>query len=737
MNLYNKLSLLSIPSGYKINRSFNIKPLSSDKDFDFTRSTIATRVNSKGIIEEVASDILRLDYAESLSSPSLLLEPASVNLAGYSEDFSQGWNAGNSTVTTNQTTSPSGDLTADKFIATDTNQPRVEEGFSIPSTNTTFTFSVFVKKISTPYVAIALFDGSDNPFVIFNLDTKSVVSSDSEGSSIKEMSSGWFRISMTQTVLSTDTLNIWKILNSNGSSAFDGVIGEETFIWGAQLEEKPYATSYIPTPTNLSVTRAVDSFTLGGDSSTFFNEGALFYEAKLDQQKVDGTTYTSTISLSDGGTDDRLMLAYNYIETGSINYTFSKMGNVDILGSPVSSSLYPTEYHKVAIKYKAGDYGIFVNGIKEVEDTNSQAVIPLNRINFSSNIEGNFPFFGRVKMVGNISGSISDSELVDFTTIDNTKVALVGPSSVYKSMYIPGMPGNTGVGALDNRVKFNRFENLGQIQKYNSGANGRDSTELIYTVGDISSFPSTGSATGPTGSNYTGTDYDLSLIENLNLVDVNFGGSYSVSADYGTPIGLNILVGSLTSGGDPMDASLLFKLQNLIDLKPDIMVCNIAGVNKYANSGFPSFSGNRQKTQNQLVNASVLHTKIIIDLCRRINCKVVIIDTTSVGRNFDTPATRQLVITNVLAMSQELEAMVTRYNYPESDVVFANVRDGDYGLAGLAYTSGDDIYLTKDEYVVSDNLHYNEAGYEIYANIVYKAIERLETLNNRKYLKNN
>ena len=232
-------------------------------------------------------------------------------------------------------------------------------------------------------------------------------------------------------------------------------------------------------------------------------------------------------------------------------------------------------------------------------------------------------------------------------------------------------------------------------------------------MGDIDSFPSTGSANAPTGSNYIGTDYDLSLIENLNLVNVNFGSTYNENSDYGTPIGLNNLVGSLLSSSDPMDASLLFKLQNLIDLKPDIMVCNIAGVNKYANSGFPSFSGKRQKTQNQIVNASVLHTKIIIDLCRRINCKVVIIDTTTVGRNFSTPTVQQLVITNVLAMSQELEAMVNRYQYPESDVVFANVRDGDYGLAGLAYTSGDDIYLTKDEYVVSDNLHYNEAGYEI------------------------
>jgi len=252
-------TLTMIPSGYKAEKVYSVLPTNGDGDFTFDRNSPGTRVNKDGLIEQVATDVPRLDYSDG-SCPSLLLEPTSTNLAGYSEDFSQGWSAGNSTVTTNQTTSPGGDLTADKFIPTNTNQPRVERAFTVPATNTTFTFSVFVKKISTPYVAIALFDGSDNIDAIFNLDTKAVVSSSSEDASIKEMNNGWFRISMTQTVLSTDTDNIWKILNSNGSSAFVGVIGEETFIWGAQLEELPYLSSYIPTPTNSSASRSAETF---------------------------------------------------------------------------------------------------------------------------------------------------------------------------------------------------------------------------------------------------------------------------------------------------------------------------------------------------------------------------------------------------------------------------------------------------------------------------------------------
>ena len=191
--------------------------------------------------------------------PSLLLEPYSLNLTGYSEDFSQGWSRYNSEVITNQITSPRGDLTADILQSNDDYQPMVQRHFDPPTTDTTYTFSVFVKKIGAPYLALGVYNGSSDKNAIFDLDSKSFVSS-VENASIKEFSNGWFRISITQTILSTDTFNTWKILNSNGSSALTGVVGGETSIWGAQLEALPFATSYIPTPTNSSESRGVETF---------------------------------------------------------------------------------------------------------------------------------------------------------------------------------------------------------------------------------------------------------------------------------------------------------------------------------------------------------------------------------------------------------------------------------------------------------------------------------------------
>jgi len=58
MSLYDKASLVLIPSGTKTGKVFSQKPTSGDGDFDFTRSTQATRVNSQGLIEKERGNLL-------------------------------------------------------------------------------------------------------------------------------------------------------------------------------------------------------------------------------------------------------------------------------------------------------------------------------------------------------------------------------------------------------------------------------------------------------------------------------------------------------------------------------------------------------------------------------------------------------------------------------------------------------------------------------------------------------
>ena len=73
-------SIAMIPSGYKATKVYSVLPTNGDGDFTFDRNNAGTRVNKDGLIEQVATDVPRLDYSDG-SCPSLLLEPASVNLA--------------------------------------------------------------------------------------------------------------------------------------------------------------------------------------------------------------------------------------------------------------------------------------------------------------------------------------------------------------------------------------------------------------------------------------------------------------------------------------------------------------------------------------------------------------------------------------------------------------------------------------------------------------------------------
>ena len=58
-SIYDKSSLVLIPSGTKTGKVYSQKPVSGDGDFTFTRSSAATRVNADGNIEKETQNLLK------------------------------------------------------------------------------------------------------------------------------------------------------------------------------------------------------------------------------------------------------------------------------------------------------------------------------------------------------------------------------------------------------------------------------------------------------------------------------------------------------------------------------------------------------------------------------------------------------------------------------------------------------------------------------------------------------
>ena len=141
-SIYDKASLVLIPSGTKTSKVYSQKPVNGDGDFTFSRSTAATRVNADGVIEK--------------ETQNLLLQ---------SNAFTTTWiKTGSLTLTSGQ----SGYDGSSDAWKLDVSQV-FDRVFQSTSTSGVHTFSVYAKKGSLEGVFLRA-SSSDAPRSFFNLN---------------------------------------------------------------------------------------------------------------------------------------------------------------------------------------------------------------------------------------------------------------------------------------------------------------------------------------------------------------------------------------------------------------------------------------------------------------------------------------------------------------------------------------------------------------------------------------
>jgi len=419
MSLYDKMGLLITPNGVAQSKIFAYKPTNGSGDGVFDRNTTATRVNSVGLIENVAIDMARIDYPTNGSCPHLLFEPQSTNLIKYSEDFNTGWNGQNGNVSDGGIglfyLSPLSNVI--KYEAT--SNPFNQFFYQLPSSvssGSTYTMSGYIKSNDTPYIHFQVHPVSSSTFIVWDNDNKNVISSSAgiDSFEITSLSDGWVKAEITFTAAtSVPHASLKTYLSTsptNGLSGVSvGVIAYQTFV---QLEALPYATSYIPT-NGSAVTRVQDVANNFGDVNTFNSEeGVLFVEmAALDNDLTD-----RSISLSSGYYDNRIELRYNSTSNGV--RVFGVVGGFYQFDSGSSINLTDiTNQSKIALKYKQNDFALWVNGFEVYSDllgsTFGQDV--LNTLNFSD-AQGSSPLYGKIKQVQVYKEALTDAELEYLTT---------------------------------------------------------------------------------------------------------------------------------------------------------------------------------------------------------------------------------------------------------------------------------------------------------------------------------
>ena len=401
-----KLALIPAAQGSKL---FSVLPSSGVGDFDFTRSGSATRINSQGLIEEVSNGQSRLNYplidGKVVGCPHHILEPESRNLITESQSFSN-WQKSSTDIVTSNVISPSGQSDAKKIITNNaTNQAYANFNATVTS-GATYTFSVFAKKGEVRFICLV----GLNPvtFSYFDLEL-GVKGSSTVTSKMEDYGNGWYRCSTTFTADTTskfcgiyltpsdDSLSVSSIPNGNGNHIF-----------GAQLEQGSYPTSYIPT-NGSTVTRSAETANGSGDAATFNDSEGVFY---CEIAALSNTNSFEDLSLSDGTSNNKIQFFLH--STNSITARVTVGGSIQYNRSYLPQDI--TTFSKYAIKYKANDFSLYVNGIKQNAST-SGSIFPNNTLDELIINDNNVSDFeGKVKQIQVYNSALTDSELEQLTS---------------------------------------------------------------------------------------------------------------------------------------------------------------------------------------------------------------------------------------------------------------------------------------------------------------------------------
>jgi hypothetical protein len=324
------------------------------------------------------ANVPRLDYLGS-SCPRLLLEGQRQNEFQYSEQANNAyWSLFGATISANTTATldPAGYYGADK-LQEDTSTGGHTYGVSISGGSTTKTLSVFAKAAERNWAALRLYNGTSSFFAYFNLSTGALGSVTAGATSaITSYGNGWYRCSITLALgAGSCEPNIFAS-TGNGTTSYLGVTGSGIYVYGAQLEEGAYATSYIPTLASAS-TRSADACSKTGISSLIGQtEGTLFAEFTTSGLPAVDQYF---FSLSDGTTTNIIYLGFYS------TILVARIIDAGSLGCNINVGLAENTTYKVAFAYKANDCKLYINGVDSGTDTS--ATIPavsqfgMNQIN--------------------------------------------------------------------------------------------------------------------------------------------------------------------------------------------------------------------------------------------------------------------------------------------------------------------------------------------------------------------
>jgi len=284
------------------------------------------------VYEGFTDNLPRIDYTG--GTPSILLEPSRTNVVPYSEHFEYiGWSKTRCTITDNYAISPEGLQNAALMTATAADA-RLEEALTLSGD---YTQSIWVKSGQSGDVDGQI-DFAGIAVVTFTANQE------------------WQRVETT-----ANTAHRVRVRITNS--------GDKLFVYGAQLEEGSYATSYIPTY-NASATRAADSFNTLTYADNF---NSLTFYAEIEMKDVIRESINGATAIIRFGDTSSNNGAIRIFRNSATNPKRAVVIARNSSGGNIINYSATEDRVKIKLTYDStspdGDWELFINGESEATGT--------------------------------------------------------------------------------------------------------------------------------------------------------------------------------------------------------------------------------------------------------------------------------------------------------------------------------------------------------------------------------
>ena len=383
-------------------------------------------ISVKEVVLDVATDPLvlynhsnntpRIEYNADGTVKGLLIEEARTNLAIYSQEFDNttGWTAvtGMTPSATTDTEAPDGSndaykLTGDGVAGT--------AKYIIHTMNASadiyWQHTCFFKKDTNSFVQLAV-GGISSIYANFDLNNGikgSIGTYAGLTSNMTPLGNGWYRCNMGFNIPSSSK-NLIPIITLVDSATAPRIqsnsLSTSVFVWGMQVEEGAFPTSYIPT-TGSTATRAADVATI--PTSAFgYNSDAGSVAVEWTQPTWGG--YVTM--LSDNTAANRSII--NQFTNGLVY--FSTITNNVAQGDILSGTSVEGEYNKAATTIQFNNAAVSLNGAASIVDTTYVVPNVTNLSLGSYTVGGSTYLNGHIKSIKYYPRRLSNAQLQELTT---------------------------------------------------------------------------------------------------------------------------------------------------------------------------------------------------------------------------------------------------------------------------------------------------------------------------------